>query len=605
MGITSLNWKHLKAILWLRWRILRNRARRSGKVGNVLMALLLIGAMLVAVASLVAALVIGVKQLPGIDPMHLLLVWAALCVGFLFSWSVGLLSDLQRSDAMSFKNLLHLPVSLSWVFLYNYLSSFVSLSVMIFVPPMIGLSLAMVIVWGFPMLLTFVLVAAFLIMVTAITYQLRGWLARLMEDKRRARNIISFLTLLLVLLAQAPNLINMSIQGGSSYERRAERADLRELRHLASMEGEGQAEALRRLELHKEQEANEDAAIMDNANLAALVLPVGWLPYGMRAAAERRWYASMLCALGMFSIGAWSLRRTYAKTLQGAVQAGGKSAVVPQLDETRADPIASTSKPTSNFVRRAIPFVSPRTAGIARSSLISFLRAPESKLLLLSPVILLGLYGYLLSRKSSQEQFADFSAMLSLGAVAMGMLSVMQMIQNQFGMDRGGFRAYLLCPIPRHEILLGKNIAMAPIGLGIGVASLVLIQVFLPLGPMHFLGACFQLGSAYLLLCMLWNLVSILAPIRLKDAGMKPANATFKNFLLQLLAMIMVPLTLAPLLAPAILEFLLGWQDTPAFAGLHLLGLTAIAFGYRWIIKKQGVLLQEREQRILDVLTHE
>ncbi|MCP5023201.1 MAG: hypothetical protein GY930_15705 [bacterium] len=600
-----MNWKHLKAILWLRWRILSNRARRTGKVGRVVMGLLLIAAMLVAVVSFVAALFFGVDQLPGMGPMDLFMAWAALCLGFLFSWSVGLLSDLQRSDAMSFKNLLHLPVSLSWVFLYNYLSSFVSLSVMIFVPPMIGLGLAMIIVWGFPMLLALVLVAAFLIMVTAVTYQLRGWLARLMEDKRRARNIISLLTLLLILLAQTPNLINMRIQGGSRSERRAERSELRKLRRVAGAGGEGQAEALRKIDLHEEQEALEDAAIMENANLAALVLPVGWLPYGMRAAAERRWCASMLCALGMFAIGAWSLQRAYGKTLQGSVQAGGKSAVVPQLEEMRTDPIAATRKPTSNFVRRAIPFVTPRTAGIARLSLISFLRSPESKLLLLSPIILLGFYGYLLSGKSSREPLADFSAMHSLGAVAMGMISVMQMIQNQFGLDRGGFRAYLLCPIPRHEILLGKNIAMAPIGLGIGTASLVLIQVFLPLGALHFLGACFQLGSAYLLLCMLWNLVSILAPVRLKDAGMKPANATFKSFLLQLLAMAMVPLTLAPLLAPAILEFLLGWQDTPAFAGLHLLGFIGIAIGYRWIVRKQGTLLQEREQRILDVLTHD
>ena len=43
-----------------------------------------------------------------------------------------------------------------------------------------------------------------------------------------------------------------------------------------------------------------------------------------------------------------------------------------------------------------------------------------------------------------------------------------QILQNQFGMDRDGFRALVLSPIPRHQILFGKNLATAPFALGIG-----------------------------------------------------------------------------------------------------------------------------------------
>ncbi len=574
-------------------------------MGNALLAFLLVLAVLFSMASFVGAVLIGIAKIPDISSMTLLMIWGGLCLAFLFSWCIGLLSDLQRSDAMSFKNLMHLPVSLSWVFLYNYLSSFVSLSFMLFVPTMLGICVALVIVKGAAMVLAFALVASFLIMVTAITYQLRGWLARLMEDKRRGRNIISFLTLLLILLAQAPNLVNLSLNTGSRSERRAERAELRELKRNARIDGPDQAAAQQELALRDQQEADEEAALKEHINLAALVLPIGWLPYGMRAAAERRWFASILCALGMLSIGSWSLSRAYRKTLQGAVKGGEPIAAVPLVEEIQTTEVATSGKHTRNFVQRAIPFVSPRTAGIARSNLISFLRAPEAKLMLLSPIVLLALYGYLLSTNAGRSGFAHFAPMLSLGAIVMGMLSVMQVVQNQFGLDRDGFRAYLLCPAPRYEVLLGKNIAMAPIALGFGFAGLILMQVFLPLGFLHFLGACFQLGSAYMLLCLLWNLISILAPIRLKDTGMKPANANFKNFLLHFVAMFLVPVSLTPLLAPAILEFLFDWQETPAFAGLHLIGLIAIAIAYRWMVSKQGDLLQEREQRILDVLTHE
>ena len=72
-------------------------------------------------------------------------VWDGLVVGFLFSWAIGLLAELQRSEVLSLDKFLHLPVSLTGVFLINYLSSLFSLTLIIFVPAMVGLSLGLVI----------------------------------------------------------------------------------------------------------------------------------------------------------------------------------------------------------------------------------------------------------------------------------------------------------------------------------------------------------------------------------------------------------------------------------------------------------------------------
>ena len=47
-------------------------------------------------------------------------------------------------------------------------------------------------------------------MVSGVTYQLRGWLATLMVNKRRRRNILAAFTLGLILLCQTPNLINIT-----------------------------------------------------------------------------------------------------------------------------------------------------------------------------------------------------------------------------------------------------------------------------------------------------------------------------------------------------------------------------------------------------------
>ena len=47
----------------------------------------------------------------------------ALIVGFLFFWSIGLLTELQRTEPLSLSKFLHLPVSVNGAFLINYLSS--------------------------------------------------------------------------------------------------------------------------------------------------------------------------------------------------------------------------------------------------------------------------------------------------------------------------------------------------------------------------------------------------------------------------------------------------------------------------------------------------
>ncbi|MBC8404361.1 MAG: hypothetical protein H8E15_03985, partial [Planctomycetes bacterium] len=239
-----MNRHQLQAMLWMRWRILLNRLRRASKLSNILLGALLVLCALIAVGGFVFAFLIGVEELDKAEPVHILGIWLVLAVTFFFFWMSGVMVELQRSDSMSFKNLLHLPVSLGWVFLYNYLGSFVSISMLIFLPPMLGCWLALVVVKGPVMLLGVFLIAGFFGMITALTYQLRGWLARLMEDKRRGRNIMMAVTFCFVLLVQIPNLINMSVNVGTS-EARKERY---ELEWLAREEGPEQAGAIAKLD---------------------------------------------------------------------------------------------------------------------------------------------------------------------------------------------------------------------------------------------------------------------------------------------------------------------------------------------------------------------
>ena len=612
-----MKWNHLQAILWMRWRILVNRVKRAGKLSNAFFLFVVVLVLLGSIGLFALAFILGLElRPPEAEPMDLMFLWAGLAVAFLFFWTIGLVTDLQRADAMSFKNLLHLPVSLGWIFLYNYLSSFVSVGVMIFMPAMLGLSLALVIVHGPLLLLSFPLVLGFFGMITALTYQLRGWLARLMENKRRRRNIIAAVTVGFVLLLQLPNLVNL----GLSRSRRAERKRLEQIEaevgQTAEEVGSGQAlevgpqapptspeERIAEIQAEKDRkEADLDHVV----SLSAMIIPVGWLPYGVRQALDGRLLQSALCALGMLTIGAWSLRRSYRKTMASIVGGGSgvESVAHPQLARA-IETEAVGRKPL--LVEGRLPWVSERTSAIALASLRSLWRAPEVKILLLSPVVLLGLFGFLLATNPDLDDMRAYAPLASLGAVITGLISINQLVQNQFGLDRDGFRSYVLSPVPRHQILLGKNLATAPLGLGIGLAALIGLQFFLTVDVSHFLGACLQLLSAYLILCLLGNAMSIDAPLRLKEHGLKAANAKLRTILTHLATFFLLPLLVSPLLIPYGVDCLFQWQGwlpgIPVYFLLHGAGLVAVFFFYRRTIRFQGARLQAREQRILEVLT--
>src|SRR5262249_2677987 len=137
-------------------------------------------------------------------PAGLLFVWDGLVLAFLFSWATGVLTELQRSEVLSLDKFLHLPVSLAGAFLITYLTSLASISLLVFVPPMLGLRLGLVFSQGPALLLLVPLLSAFFLAVTAVTYQFQGWLASLMVNQRRRRTIIVMVTLGFVVLSQLP-----------------------------------------------------------------------------------------------------------------------------------------------------------------------------------------------------------------------------------------------------------------------------------------------------------------------------------------------------------------------------------------------------------------
>jgi len=611
-----VNWQHLTAFVWLRWRLLANQWRRGGALNAVLMSIVSVGVLVMSVPLGVGSFVLGVYAIPKAAPVHLLYAWDGVILAFLFCWTIGLLTELQRTESLSLSKFLHLPVSLNGAFLINYLSSLMRLSLFAFVPMMLGFGLALIIAKGMSLFVVLPALAAFLLMVTALTYQFQGWLASLMSNPRRRRTVVVASTAIFLLLTQLPNLMNMYNPLG--FQRRADESaklveELNKLNRAAQAHEFDEIEHLRRkeeiIQRHKletrEAEGDSLRSLERTARLVNLVLPAGWLPLGVLAAVEGNVFPSILGCLGMTLIGATSLWRAYRTTTR--LYQGGFTSQKARPAPAAVLP-ARSRKPGVLLLERRLPALSEPVSVIALGGLRSLLRSPEAKMMLLTPLIMGVIFGSLLLRGPGNLPEL-LRPLVAIGAMFMVLMGVLQIMANQFGFDRDGFRVFVLCAAPRRDILLGKNLAFAPVALGMATLLLIAVQVVSPLRLDHFLAMFPQFVSMFLLFSMLANLVSIYAPMHIAAGSMKPSNQKLVPVLTQMVMFsCLFPLTQAPTLLPLGIEAALvygGWSArVPICLVLTLAECAAVVVIYRICLRWQGALFQAREQRILEVVTN-
>ena len=182
----------------------------GGFFNALVLTLVLVPLAAAGLALSILGLYYGMFVLPGTYPEQRVFLWGSLVWSFLFIWTTRFVAELQRSELIALDRLLHLPLTLKEVFFLNYASSLGSLPIVLFLPGTIGLALGSVIGLGPRMLLLFPMLCGFLLMVTAVTYQLKGWLATLMVNTQRRRAIVTFVTAAFLLLAQSPFIIGQA-----------------------------------------------------------------------------------------------------------------------------------------------------------------------------------------------------------------------------------------------------------------------------------------------------------------------------------------------------------------------------------------------------------
>lgn len=580
-----MNWSQLRTIIWLRWRLSRNQWSRGGTLNAVLTIIITLIGLGIGFVGAVAGLLVGIFALSKVQPPVMLVVWDLIVIIFLFFWLAGIVSEIQRAETINITRLMHLPISLRNVFLINYITSHLTPSIILFLPAMLGLSAGLILGGRGFMVLMFPLLLGIIFMVTAWTYCLRGWLVTLMMNKRRRRAIIAGVTFIFILLSQIPYIVTNLTDRRDHHKPRIVRSDQAEQRTPDESE-------------------NRDKLALPRAFLLAhKVVPFLWVGNGAMSLATGSVLPAVLGAAGGFLLGGLGLRRAYRSTIrfyQG--QTGDKSA----KRKPKAEKLAKGEK---NLIEKQLPWVPEEAAASAMAFFRCLMRAPEVKMMLGTNFIMLLIFGTMIFFRRSAEIGDNVRPLVATGAIAFMSLGLSQLMYNLFGFDRGGFRQLVLLPTPRRQILLGKNLAFLPLAMGIGAVLLLFVKVIMGISFVVLIAGFLQLLTAFMLLSMVGNLVSILVPYRIAPGSLKQTKSSTKTTILILLSRMFIPMVMAPVFFPPIIGILMagaGWLPAaPVNLFFSVVIFALLAFFYRLSLTPLGDLLLRREKQILEVVTKE
>jgi ABC-2 type transport system permease protein len=579
-----MDWNQLGTILWLRWRLTRNQWSRSGQLNVILAIIACLAGLTIGVAGGFAGLFAGIFAMRGVSPSVMLVVWDAIIGSFLFFWMVGIVSEIQRSETIDIGRLLHLPISLRDVFLMNYLASHMSLSIILFLPLMLGLSVGLILGKGWSMILLLPLVFGFVFMITAWTYCLRGWIVRLMVNKRRRRAVIAVMTLIVILISQLPNLF-INVINPHKWGRPAA------VQQTPANQQTGHS--------HN----NITPVVTSTLLIAHKVVPFLWMANGAMSLAGGNAWPAILGAAGTFLIGGLGLRRAYRSTIhfyQG--QEAGKM-ILRQNKKKKAFTVRR------GLIEKRLPGIPDEASVLAMVFFRCLTRAPEIKIGLATNIIMLIIFGGIFFFRHSPAVSNSFKPFIFTGAVVFTFFGMIQLFSNQFGYDREGFRTLVLLPVPRKYILLGKNFALMPIAFGIGFVFLTLTKFAIGASLAVFFAAGLQLAAAFMLLSIAGNLLSVLVPYRIGPGSLKPTKISLTMTVMIFLTHLFFPIFMLLIFLPPALGLLFSSIGIIAAAAVNILFsmilLILLVFFYQLTLRSIGDLLQHREKKILQIVTQQ
>jgi ABC-2 type transport system permease protein len=269
----------------------------------------------------------------------------------------------------------------------------------------------------------------------------------------------------------------------------------------------------------------------------------------------------------------------------------------------RRKAIADTNRDLPVYAGWELPLLSPELSAIVEKELRYAFRNAQVKMMALMPMILIVVrffnsqrMGDLRSSARAGEFITYLSGLMASGGVLYVFLILGGLAANQFAFEEGGMRTYILSPVDRRKILIGKNITVVIVALVFSVALLALnAAVFrdTSLGDVLFVALSFVVFAA--IMSIYGNWVSIRFPKRMVFG--KRMNVSGVAGLL-LIPMIVV------LGGPPFLAAVIGYASGSVYIGYATLALFAFisVAVYAVVINAQGRDLARREIEILETV---
>ena len=652
---------HFHTFVWLRWRIRINQLRHGSSLGKALAAILLVSFAMFCVGSFVIGGLLGAFA-PRLIPRDLyFLFWDGLIALFCFVWMMHVATDIQRSDAITFDRILHLPVSIPQAFVLNYLSSLLNMTLISLCVISLGFTFGSCYSIGPIALLFLIPLVFFVVAVTALTYQLQGWLAVFMSNPRRRRMVMIVIPLCIIVISQMPSLVatrfsrirdlpeppiaeikTAPLQRGHPDQSEPEilndqladlqRANEAELVPKSTANGHRNAETVGALAGMNEATKEESSILRRKERRARneartsewigrirqfnLILPPLWMAGCIESIMSGTLHVFWLTG-AMALVGFVSLRRNYRQTIRfykgetdaraSELQAAGALIRTKQSETRLALAAQMRVRKRVLLVERQIPFVSEETAAVITMTLQSMMRAPEVKLYLLLPLIapfvLLGVL-----HAMELPRIDELKAAIIVGFTACSLFITSGLLGNYFAYDRAGFRAFVLSPIQRKRILLGRNLATAPFLLMQSLLLALAIGIYFGMAIDKMLCAVILSATMLPLYFLLTNLMSILTPFPLAAGSIQPKQFNLIPVLFSLVLSMFMPAITVLALVPLGLEWLIdrgfpGLEFVPIAFLMSLPWLIVSIWFYRWLLTWEGKLLASREKEILRVVT--
>ena len=485
------NRSYIGAVIWLRWKLWRRRWHRQGPLLRAIGVLGTIIAIPLCLLSSLLALGLGVIILPSASPANIAISWVVLVSLFIYMRIMGLWISLQQDDGLALDRLLHLPIRFNTVFYINFLMSQISISNLLFLPAFFGLAIACIFVLSPGNVVLIPAVLSLAVCLGALMHQFHNWLLLSMVNKRKRMVWAYLLFLLVVGLAQVPNLYIAFSDRQTTTERTDSQTEM-----IVS-------EIVRE---HSVEDENSDERSMEANRVPPNHWSRGWILTASTRDSFLPWWTitSTFCLLGLAF---FSLRRSYQSTL--ARYRNGQDVSKKASSRTMREPQA----------KRDLGFGNSPVIAVFGVTIKSWVRSAYGKMVLLSPVILLMLLPVLLLRFPALIE-PQLLPLLLIGIVAF-IGAPAGLVCNLFAFDRLGFRLYLFSGMSLKDVLLGKLSAVFVLFIVIATVVFTFAVAITSISTSHLLGTVFQTGLVFVGSCVLGIIWSARYPYAVSFTSMK------------------------------------------------------------------------------------